>query len=246
MKKLLFGFTAAALAAVMCVGLVGCGGGPDAKSVKGEKVTEEQWTKAIEGLQKDDAVFTIEYLEEQSQKASGTIMGKDMSGTSERTCSITAIKNGSKEYVKMSDEEKSTGAAADAAEAAGEPAEFKEESETYAELKDGKYTVYEQNDDGKWEKDENGHSIIPFRSLISEVGSLNYGDYEYSEENKGYVLKSAGENPYVIKFDKDGRLVAIYCGYEKEYDEMGVSASTSYELNIVITYEADEITIPSV
>lgn len=242
MKKLLLGFTAAAMAAVMCVGLVGCGGGPDAKSVKGEVVTEAQWDAALDELRKDDAVYTIEYLEVDSSSAKGSFLGEDVSGSYEWTKSITAVKNGSKEYYKETNKAESSGAAA---EEHGTEANYEKTTELYAEIVDGKYVHYTQVD-GAWKKTDGLTSIINIYDIIGFLG--DFDEYEYSDAHKGYVRKGQAddETVMVFKFNKDGKLVALYCGYEDEGEDMGVKTTDSYEFNIVITYEADDINLPTV
>lgn len=246
--KLLFGFATAAMAAVMCVGFAACGGGPNAKSVKGVEVTEEQWDKAFDYLTADDSVFTIEYKEERNSKSKGELLGVDMSGTYTRTATISAVKNGAKEYVKMTDAEKYKGKIVDTMEAAGQPTETNEEEERYSEYKDGAYTVYTKGDDGKWSTSTGVSGVVPLLEIASELDSLSYSAYEYSADQKGYVLKGSTEedHPVVVKFNKDGQLVAIYCGYSEKHDEGGISGSVKYALNIVIDYDAKDVNLPSV
>lgn len=227
MKKFLFGFTAAALAAVMCVGLVGCGGGPDAKSVKGEKITEEQWNACLDVFEKEDSKYTVEISVEGSGEAAGNKMSADIT--------LTAIKNGPKASLTMDSVE----------EANGQKAE--EHREGVSELKDGKYTLYEKKD-GKWTSTESGGPVVTLDAVLMitgiNLGSMRFSDYKYDADQKGYVLANApaGMPTPVIKFNKDGQLIAVY----EEYNVDAEGVKSESEINIVITYEAEDITIPTV
>lgn len=219
--KLLFGFATAAMAAVMCVGFAACGGGPNAKSVKGEEITEEQWGKFTDYFEKEDAKYTIETsVETKSDDGSGTTL-------------MTFTQDGAKSYYKV--------------EVNGKVGDKKVDdvSEVYVEKKDGAYVVYEKGEDGKWTSEEEGYSPVDYMSTlgpISEMAStlLSYSAFEYSADQKGYVLKNApeGTTSPVLKFDKDGRLVAIYYSYEVEQGSM--------EFNLVVDYDAKGITLPTV
>lgn len=219
--KLLFGFATAAMAAVMCVGFAACGGGPNAKSVKGEEITEEQWNSFTDVFEKEDAKYTIETsVKTETDDASGST-------------TLTLIQNGAKSYYKLEASGKS----------AGDKVEHTEES--YVEYKDGKYTVYTKGEDGKWTSEEENYSPYDYTDTLGPLTGMmtqlvSYAAFEYSADQKGYVLKNLpeGATSPVLKFDKDGRLVAIYYAYDTEQGSM--------ELNLVIDYDAKDITLPTV
>lgn len=218
--KLLFGFATAAMAAVMCVGFAACGG-VDAKSVKGEEVTAEQWEKALKALGAEDAKYTIEATNKM------TADGYSAEGTS------TLVVNGAKVYMKSESTE----------EVEGE--KESDVYEAYTEYKDGKYTVYEKDDDGKWTSEESSYGGVDYTYILGTAfsGFPEYDDYKYSADDKGYVLKEVaeGESSPVVKFDKDGKLVAIYFNGKRD-----IGFEVEMEFNAVIEYSADEITLPTV
>ena len=243
-KKLFVGIAAATLAAAMCVSFAACGagGGGKAKGIKGYEVTEEQWNAAIEALQKDDAVFTIDYYTEVSVNASGG----GQKGSTKTTSTYTVIKNDGKEYVKSVDTVEYGGAMV----TEQTPKKTEEIDIMYAE-REGTgtlYTVYDDTEDGGWDKSENENSIIPLSIIFDWVESYTYSDYKYSAEDKGYILSTTGEDedPFVIKFDKDGRLSAVYYGHEEKVETPVSKATTTATYSVVITYTAKEITIPTV
>ena len=219
-KKLFVGIAAAALAAVMCVSFAACGegGAGKAKSIKGEEVTAEQWAAAFADLQKDDAVFTAELSES-------------------LTVNHTVIKNKEKEYYK---ETENTG-------------DGKNVVEQYTERESGGalYTLYDKGDDG-WEKSEHENSIVTETTLFYEGITFNYSglysSFKYSAEDKGYVLASASEDrpSYIFKFDKEGRLAAIYCHFELKQEVELVTVSGNFTYSLVINYTAKDLTMPTV
>lgn len=244
--KLLFGFIAAAMAAVMCVGFAACGG-VNAKGVKGERVDAETWTKAFENLTKKDAVFTIEVSSVTRESEKGKDGELVVDNSSENSTSYTIIKNGSKEYVHSVVERTTSESGEDASGESSLKSERKTDTESYAEYTGSKYVVYRTNESGRWATFDGISGVIPFSAVLGLINGT-YSAYSYSEDEQGYVLSDPGEYdyPYVVKFDKDGRLVAIYCEYSREEEENGIKTVKEIEFNLVITYEADEITLPTV
>lgn len=227
MKKVLFGFTAAALAAVMCVGLVGCGGGPDAKSVTGEQIEDEQWQASLDIFDEEDAKYTIELLVEADETVQGQSVHEEMN--------VTAVKNGPKASLKMEGVSKGGGTTVNKSD------------ESVSELKDGKYTLYTKGSDDKWTSEASSKPAFSIQGIMLiahiNLSTWNFADYKYDEAQKGYVLVNApqGTNP-VLKFNKDGQLVAVYV----EYEGTLAGISMQLEVNMVITYDAKDITIPTV
>ena len=234
-KKLFVGIAAAALAAVMCVSFAACGegGAGKAKSIKGEEVTAEQWAAAFADLQKDDAVFTAELSIKSSSKSSAA----GISSSESLTVNHTVIKNKEKEYYK---ETENTG-------------DGKNVVEQYTERESGGslYTLYDKGDDG-WEKSEHENSIVTETTLFYEGITFNYSglysSLKYSAEDKGYVLASASEDrpSYIFKFDKEGRLAAIYCHFELKQEVELVTVSGNFTYSLVINYTAKDLTMPTV
>ena len=218
--KLLFGFATAAMAAVMCVGFAACGG-VDAKGVKGEEVTAEKWEAALDALDAEDAKYTIEATTKM------TADGYSAEGTA------TLVVNGAKVYYKSESTE----------EVEGE--KETDVYEAYTEYKDGKYTVYKKDDDGKWTSEESPFGGVSYSYILGVAfsGIPKYDDYKYSADDKGYVLKEVaeGESSPVVKFDKDGKLVAIYFNGKQD-----IGIEVDMELNAVIDYSAKDITLPTV
>lgn len=219
--KLLFGFATAAMAAVMCVGFAACGG-VDAKSVKGEEVTAEQWEAALDALDAEDAKYTIE----------ATSTSKSDKGNTESES--TLVVNGAKTHYTY----KST------MEVDGE--KQTDEGDIYVEHKDGAYVVYEKGEDGKWTSEEERSNHYDYTTILGVVfgGYPAYDEYKYSADDKGYVLKDVaeGESSPVIKFDKDGKLVAVYFNGKLDMEFLVLET----EVNVVIDYDAKDITLPTV
>ena len=266
-KKLFVGIAAGVLAAAMCVSFAACGSSVDAKSVKGEEVTEAEWDAAVEAVLNGDAL-TIEYLAKSSAKneLTATLQGESESLTakskSERR--MTYIVNGAKQsgkgYVKISYGGDLEEMAAIMGQEMGAE-EGKTNVEVYSEVTADGTNYYVQNKEGEWMVDHDGDTVV--EEMFDELDMLKYyvkdcyGDYEYSAEHKGYIPADyeEGEPLYVIKF-QDKKLVAVYMenNYKREQDlyesimpgmmimKMDVEASTQ----IVIKYETKDITLPTV
>lgn len=246
-RKVLLGFVSAALAAAMCVGFVGCGE-VDSKSVKGEEVTEKQWNSALDYFSQDDAVYTIKYREEQIADEKCVYLDEKLSGTTTNVTTIDAINNGARAYVKSTQKTEISGDMKKIAAAYDTEVEIVDETEeAYAEFGEDSYTVYTLDDDDQWVTNERSSSIIPFNKLIAGI-SLSYSSYEYSADLKGYVLKDALKlgTIFVVKFNGDGKLSAIYYDYERSTKSGNLERKSGYTLNVIIEYEADEITLPTV
>lgn len=274
MKKRLFvGVVAGVLATSMCVSLAACGSEVDAKGVKGETVTEEEWEAAIELLMDADSDYTVEYLSEESSEGKMTVLGETVKGGMKETNRATYVKNGNIVYVSGYRELKYSGdgAAMMGGFASDGPAGYASESvsdyykegktefEMYSEInyETGASVNYTKDEEGNWTK-SNGYvynsALGAVYSLIMDLG--DYEDYEYSEEYKGYIEKDfdgeEGETPTVYKF-QDKKLVAVYqhSEVEGEEDDGGLGLmSSSYEeestLNVTCKYEAKELTLPEV
>lgn len=86
--------------------------------------------------------------------------------------------------------------------------------------------VYGKNDEGKWVP---WYGITSAFEIADSVRALNgkYGNYEYSAERKGYIVKdSSASSPYqfIYKFFRKKLSAALY--YEK--DELVTSLSVVY------------------
>lgn len=249
-KKLFVGFAAAALAAVMCVSFAACGESGEsiaerAESNQGEEVTAEEWVAAFEYLQKKDAVFTVELFLKTGYNSS---LGKVKDSHSETTTG-TVIKNNKKEYWKEVYTEKNGGVSV----TEGAPKSETGVIEQYTERERGElYTLYDNTEDG-WAKDEHAGSIATATTIFGGdynffMISNSYSGYKYSAEDKGYILESVpeGEPSFIIKFNAEKKLAAIYCSYEYESEEELGSTLNFYTYSIVITYTAKELTMPKV
>ncbi len=252
-KNFVLGFTSIALAAGMCVGLAGCGG-VDAEGVNGVEVTEKEWNAALSYFEEEDAVYTIEYENFTSEDLECVYLDESLSGGYTNTMYYKAVKNAEKEYLKKAEKAELSGDSKKIMKALDiERKEADEEEETYAERTEKAYAIYSQNDDGEWEKKSSNYSLMEFAiSMLTSDISFSYKAYEYSAEMKGYILKdalkmAAFENAlYVLKFNDDGKLSAIYFESEKTSKTSGWSRTTTTRLNIVFAYEADDIEIPNV
>ena len=120
-------------------------------------------------------------------------------------------------------------------------------AEGYTERTADGYWTYEQKD-GKWMKMRGGNSFASYFDYVFIYGNFKTQceNYTYSEANKGYIPKdySAEDSDLltVIKFDRDGKLIAIYAERYEEYPGSTESLTTG----LVIEYSAKEITLPTV
>lgn len=111
---------------------------------------------------------------------------------------------------------------------------------------------YWKNAGGEWSVD-----LITVGSLFDPLDALpstDYDDYVYSEDRDGYVLLDDldGEN-VVLKFDKNGRLVAVWQEETSVVTSLGGGVVTSLggvrtveQMNIVIEYGGQSLTLPEV
>ena len=250
MKKLFVGIAATVLAAAMCVSFAACGGdgGSDAKAkaVKGEEVTEAQWDAAFDALEKDDAKYTVE---EETVNTATYRVDKKTGGTLTQKTVMTYINNGAKQSQKGESDVTAEGdfSFADLLANLGlfdeyAPKEGKTEVERYTEKAEGRYTGYAKDADGNWQKSASTN-LVP-ADLKSKQG--DFADYKYDAKLKGYVDKdyTAEDKIYTVyKFNGDGQLSAVYMYYTSG----GGSAIESVrERSYLFTYEAAEITLPTV
>lgn len=256
-KKLFVGLAAATLAAVMCVSFAACGDKtPDAKDTKGVEVTAEQWTAAFEALAKEDAEYTFTMVTTYNSSATMTDpeTSKELKGDQVDTRKVVYSKKGNKEYEARTETLKISGDARRIMVLMGMSESELPEKDTTTETEEryGKktadgYVLYVQ-EDGKWTKGS-GSSFSP----VSEFDSYKtgYENYTYSEENKGYIPKdySAEDGGLeVIKFDKNGNLVAIYMEWLEtaETNTSDIVTTTTVVNSYTIQYSAKDIKLPKV
>ncbi len=244
-RKVLLGIAATALAAVMCVGFSGCGG-VNAESVRSEKVTETQWNSALAYFKEDNAVYTVSFIEQETVEAYAKIFGEELFGKATEIISVKAIKNGATEYLKRDEKSQVDNDCKKILEAMNiKYEEYDRTNETYSSYRNGKYTVYRQDNDGKWGTYTASSSIMP---NLTSLMQGTYNEYEYSEDLKGYVPKyrNSYDPYYILKFNSEGKLSAIYSDSKstKLLDRYEYKASSI--LNLVIEYQAKNITLPTV
>ena len=255
MKKKAIISTAAslALAGVMCVGLVACGGGAGAaKSVKGAEITEEAWNAAFSGdtFAETYANFKLEVVIQ--TKASMSAGGKSQKAT--MTVSTTYVYAEQKSYVKATTKASASG---DISKEEKEALKALQGTVEYYVDESGDDTVfYAKDDDGKWTidtSDEYDSATETLMELVTEeLTSLNFAEYEYSTEYKGYVLKETpSETPggmptIVLKFDSEGKLKAVYAEYVRDISGEGASQKTEVTMSYVMTYGGQSVTLPTV
>lgn len=249
-RKVLLGIAAAALAAVMCVGFSACG--ENAEGVRGEEVTEKQWNSALAYFTEEEAVYKIECSEEQVEERKFEYIDEILSGSATCIQTVEAVKNGEKEHVKQTRKIEFSGDYKKIAAALDQEIEaVDEEEEMYAEKKDDAITVYSKDDNEKWTTSK-GYSSIAYgkiREVLSNMSiSLSYSSYEYSNDLKGYVLKDSQkrDSVYVLKFNGDGKLCAIYFEYETVTKSGNREHTMKDVFNVVISYKAENITLPTV
>lgn len=238
-----------ALAGVMCVGFAACGGSdPEAKSIVGEEVTEEQWNAAFNYTSDDFKNFKIEIEEGLTEKAS---MGKQSSETEATRTQTVSFVNG-KTYGKIV-AETSISLKGDFSDAEKEYIKQQE--------KEGTYTVEYYVDsetsqtiamvDGSYKAVDDTYKYYHFCESgdaigVSIVSNTNFADYVYSADQKGYVKKNAEEGEtYVIKF-QDGKLKALYIEASEEGTEGGATMSYTEYTSYVITYGGQSVNVPTV
>lgn len=267
--KRILGIATAALAAVMCVGLVGCGGsGVDAKSVKGSPVTKEQFGNAFTTLLASENL-TAEYSMVGTTDTDLDFSyagGKKASGSYTRESNGLLVRNGGKERSTYTDKVDFSGEMKFIAKYMGysvEETEEKdeEEQEEYYDKESG--NRYTKNLDDEWETNPAYSSLVESQlsGLQYILPSMTFEDYEYDEKETGYVLKHIDEYndeenslELVIKFNQDGKLAAIYMkrtrtdySVNREGYPVALTETTEQVINVVITYgDAETITLPTV
>ena len=252
-NKTMMGLVAVGVSILFCLGTAGCGD-TDAEGVRGEVVTEKQWNAALECFEKDDAVYTIEYDYLYEEEVECVYVDEKLSGTLTDREHFQARKNAEREYLKKTEKSEFKGDSKKILKALNvEREEVDETEEVYAELIGKVYTFYRQNDDDKWVKETQDSSLIGMAIAVKMQNiPLTYSSYEYSSEMKGYILKDAleksalGGDIYILKFNDDGQLSAMYFESETVSKTSGWSRKLNLELNIVIEYEADDIEMPQV
>ena len=195
-----------------------------AKNVVGEEVTQETWDAAFDGARFGE-IYANFKLEE------SIISTQDMDGkmniiTQEAT--YTYVKGLS--YVKRTTQSNFFG-------------NFEEEY--YVDETSGSAS-YIAKIDGLWESVINEGAYVSatdyLMQIVKMLPSLDYEDYEYSAEYKGYAYKDADEGElYVLKF-QNGKLKAIYG--EPNYAASGVEYTTIF--SYVMTYGGQSVTPPKV
>ena len=229
--KFLSGIATAALAAVMCIGFVGCGGG--AASIKGEEVTQEQWTAAF-----SDETFSNYKL---TAKATAEEKEGDKSGKTNSEVTVTVADK--KEHIVMKSSAEGNAYSEDALK------EMNREEEFYVDGTGIVPVCYAKNEDGKWEKTPSGMTASSIVGVVKAC-ALFYGQFEYSEEKEGYVLKAAAQLPSgsgdmlknaVLKF-KDGKLAGFVVEYNDEEDGDYSKMVQDY----LFTYGGQKVELPSI
>lgn len=231
MKKILAGIAVGVCAAVMCVGLAACG--PDAKeaakNAESIEVTEQEWNDALGYFQKDDAEFAAEGRMEEFPGVYSDYIGYLL-----KTGTDSFRYKDGKGYMKSSGsivgEVLEEGAYVDSF-----PEYFIDmvssmlNSEEYYSVEDGVNFHYTKDEEGKWKKEEQ-LGTSPTQSY-QFFDYLPFENFEYSEEEKGYVGKPAIESApsfgvlnitYILKFGKVGddvRLVAMRILFEDQTAE---------------------------
>lgn len=252
-KKTLLAAVALTLAAGFAFGMAGCSGGgtSNAKKIKSEEVTEDQWN-AFFGLDQDSSeddgkledcrIVLNTYSRMQSYSDGILTDGKNYSETE-------IVIDGDKDYVRTSS--RSEGKLGDISVNDEEP-----ETVIYSEKteKDGVpvYYSYTQNAASEWEKDgaTSSAALEKYSKLMYELAKsfpsfnsgnvFNYDDFVFSADRGGYVFKTdlKGDLP-VLKF-KDGKLVGVWL--EVEAYSNG-KTETTYD--VVITYEDQTVNLPT-
>lgn len=190
MKKVLVGFAAAALAAVMCVSFVACGGSddmPDAEKIVSDKVTAEEWKAAFAEENFKNVEVKISEITERGLK--------EDTGWRKLTLNYTFSCNGANALVESSQSMETVNGV-----------QRRDDGASYWVLQDG-YIVHINQKDGKWvvdDKDREGaYGLTAYigASFVYSFGYL-YDSCTYSEETKGYVWKDEEGGEYILKFKK--------------------------------------------
>lgn len=239
MKKLFVGIAATALAAVMCVGLVGCGtkSAADLKSQQfSDETFEADWKAAFAEENFKNYVLTVSTVMEAKE---GEEWGK-------QTTTMTITVNEGKE--KIVGTVKYEGAAIEKDEDGND---IKEETEEmYVDTVNGVY--YSKNDDGEWETTTSGmssESIIGTYMMLGDYGSA----FEYNADKKGYTLKTedTGLPSFILSYlegivfkFKDNKIAGVYM--EMNDQEEGSEDYMKVVYDMVFDYTTKTVTLPTV
>ena len=257
-KKVLTPAISLVLAGVMCVGFAACGDGEAEKTPSeiaqnfvSEKIDEATWNEVFKGAEKgadglmlnsfNNVKMEVEFIRKKETEAYKAV--------AETTA--TLIYANCMEYVKITEKMTITGEL---------PDEYKEYNQ--AREKEYEYYItytYDEEEvafnlnsvimqkNGKWVHAD--YYDIPYDwplltsisdslGMIGELSAL-YSEFEYSEEEKGYIFTGSNSIPYILKF-KDNKLKTVYVGAE----EVGDALDMFYYF--VFTYGGQSVTLPEV
>lgn len=255
MKKV-FGIAAIALAGALCFGLAGCGKKTEtgaiyqkAQDYEGHEVTEAQWKAAF-------AIFEHPFAAENEYTAEGW-MRQD--GVDPETGEVmgtnlivqdTFVLKGNKAWMR---EEYSRPDGGDEGDDAGEENVYYE-----CVQQEGEPIVYDYRElEGIYTKQESDDVYLGTTCYIAlmcalgeEIISESFADFTYDAAKKGYVgSHSYGDDAEtgekVVKFDENGKLVAIYTDYSSTAEVYGETKFTE-RVGLFITYEAEDFELPVV
>ena len=247
MKKFGTMIAAGALAVCLTVGLAACAPiSSEARNTPSEHVTREQWEAYFSDL--DASLENCRITYETSYAETSYVLGIKYTCTQVQQYEVvhadgliyqrrSAHQTGAYGDVSLDDSEATT--------------EF-----YVAPNPDDQFgntlSRYWKNAGGEWSVD-----LITVGSLFDPLDALpstDYDDYVYSEDRDGYVLLDDldGEN-VVLKFDKNGRLVAVWQEETSVVTSLGGGVVTSLggvrtveQMNIVIEYGGQSLTLPEV
>ena len=218
-----------ALAGVLAVGFAACGG-VNAKSVKGEEVNEETWTKALTITEYDN--FKVAASDEYEMKYGDATVKISANYT------ITVV--GDNQYVKGKTKTTVKG------DVPKEMGEYKSEtvSVEYYINKDGERIAKK---DGNWAKITDATELMKYgvnkNYIVNYVDSAFFTSYEFKADQKGYVLKDDEKDCLHIVKIKDGKFAAAYV---EEKEDNGILGSYSRIGNVVVTHGGQKLTLPTV
>lgn len=239
MKKALRIAAAAALAA--CVAALACACAPissEAKGTPSAHVTREQWDAFFSDLDASLENSAITY--ETSSSDTSYVLG--IKYTCTEVIKYETVHADGLIYQKK--ESYQTGAYGDISLDDTDPTE-----EFYLEPSGDEpgilYNRYWKNAGGTWSK-----GMMAAEALFDPLSgiSADYDDYVYSDSRSGYVLKEdVGGEDVVLKFNEDGKLVAVWQEETIVTDMAGIgSVRTIEQMNIVIEYGGQSLTLPEV
>lgn len=218
MRKVFAGIAGGVLSVAMVMGLAGCGGNgaiAQARNIRGEEVTEEQWVAALNEVGEGDFV-TVSAVEE-TEAANFAVsyemdvdidysmvmelLDMNVSGSMDMNIAASAVTADHRTHITMDYTIAYTSAGTVAGESADESVNESGKVEMITAYEDGVVQIYTKINDGAWSKVSGSlgaasgvadDALQQIDALVEALGEISvyssqFDDFTYTTDAKGYV-----------------------------------------------------------